>query len=65
MLEFPVTTWVDLFHLRGKQNMEGVFFPKKRTRQLWVLVHAAPGILVASAASQRGLLAGGSKVEIA
>lgn len=38
--------------------MEGVFFPKKRTRQLWVLLHVALGILVPFC-SQRGLLAGG------
>lgn len=31
MLEFPVTTWVDLFHLRAKQNKtrRGFSFPRR------------------------------------
>lgn len=65
MLEFPVTTWVDLFHLRGKQNKtwRGFSFPRRGLANYgFSCVRSGhPGRFC----SQRGSWQAGSEVEIA
>lgn len=60
MLEFPVTTWVDLFHLRAKQNKTkhgGGFLSQEEDSPIMGLLRAAPGIMV-PVGNQRGPLPG-------
>lgn len=67
MLEFPVTTWVDLFHLRGKQKKTkhgGGFLSQEEGSPIMGFRVCGPGTLGRSC-SQRGSWQAGSEVEIA